>query len=91
MVHYFSQSLAQDWTIVPLADGEIARYIQGHEIPAWSLHRLIEMAVESPHKYFTIFIPAAYDDIISHIEWLIKEGYFNKEYLWNDTNKCGID
>ena len=50
-------------------------------IPAWGLHRLIEMAVESPHKYFTIFIPAAYDDIISHIEWLIKEGYFNKEYL----------
>lgn len=22
-----------------------------------------------------------YDDIIVHIEWLIKEGYFNKEYL----------
>ena len=22
-----------------------------------------------------------YDDIIAHIEWLIKEGYFNKEYL----------
>ena len=22
-----------------------------------------------------------YDDIIAHIEWLIKESYFNKEYL----------
>lgn len=22
-----------------------------------------------------------YDNIIAHIEWLIKEGYFNKEYL----------
>jgi hypothetical protein len=22
-----------------------------------------------------------YDDIIAHIEWLIKEGYFNKKYL----------
>ena len=30
-----------------------------------------------------------YNGIISCIEWLIKEGYFNKEYLWNDTNKCG--
>ena len=51
MVHYFSQSLAQDWTIVPLADGEIARYIQGHEIPAWSLHRLFEMMPNNIHKY----------------------------------------
>lgn len=30
-----------------------------------------------------------FDNIIDCIEWLIKEGYFNKEYLWNDTNKCG--
>jgi hypothetical protein len=27
IVHYFSQSLAQDWTIVPLADGETAKNI----------------------------------------------------------------
>ena len=45
IVHYFSQSLAQDWTIVPLADGESARYIQGLEIPAWSLDRLRELAI----------------------------------------------
>ena len=43
MVHFFSQSLDQDWTIVPLSDGETARYIQGLEIPAWSLGRLLEM------------------------------------------------
>ena len=48
IVHYFSQSLAQDWTIVPLADGETARYIQGLEIPAWSLDRLMELV---PHRY----------------------------------------
>ena len=47
IVYYFSQSLAQDWTIIPLADGETARYIQGLEIPAWSLHRLIEMIPEN--------------------------------------------
>ena len=43
MVHFFSQSLAQDWIIVPLADGETTRYIQGFEIPAWSLNRLWEL------------------------------------------------
>ena len=104
MVHYFSQSLAQDWTIVPLADGESARYIQGLEIPAWSLHRLIEMMpnkIDAPTKghYFRVQYYNSiayefgdysiarfrrenlYDNIIDCIEWLIKEGYFNKEYL----------
>ena len=99
MVHYFSQSLAQDWTIVPLADGEIARYIQGHEIPAWSLDRLMELV---PHRFgeycdyannfmYYYNIPfdvmeqfrgeTRYEYLIDCIEWLIKQGYFNKEYL----------
>ena len=107
IVHYFSQSLAQDWTIVPLADGETARYIQGLEIPAWSLDRLMELV---PHRYgeycdyanyfmYYYNIPldvmeqfrgeTRYEYLIDCIEWLIKQGYFNKEYLWNDTNKCG--
>lgn len=83
-------------------------------IPAWSLHRLIEMmpqdiqdcsyrcfvlAVNSEgvsYEYHDIdeegkgyndsigcndLFDTLYDDIIAHIEWLIKEGYFNKEYL----------
>lgn len=29
----------------------------------------------------TDLFDSLYDDIIAHIEWLIKEGYFNKEYL----------
>ena len=99
MVHYFSQSLAQDWTIVPLADGEIARYIQGHEIPAWSLDRLMELV---PHRFgeycdyannfmYYYNIPfdvmeqfrgeTRYEYLIDCIEWIIKQGYFNKEYL----------
>ena len=105
MVHFFSQSLAQDWTIVPLADGETARYIQGLEIPAWSLHRLIEMMpldVVPEGGFDNIFTltknyPSGYsveydgfsyyhkkniyDTLIEGIEHLIKEGYFNKEYL----------
>ena len=103
IVHYFSQSLAQDWTIVPLADGETARYIQGLAIPAWSLHRLIEMMPENVSddwlgvsfdevsyyhgagegmigwKYYKV--GNLYDCMVKCYEWLIKEGYFNKEYL----------
>ena len=59
-------------------------------IPAWSLHRLIEMINEEiqtdwqsmclQDKGFTKR-DALYDNIIDCIEWLIREGYFNKEYL----------
>ena len=81
-------------------------YTIGHQctgIPAWSLHRLIEMAdttylIENRrdddselwmcldkcycwnnHKSF--YNINLYDSLIDCIEWLIKEGYFNKEYL----------
>ena len=77
-------------------------------IPAWSLHRLIEMMPEYVNKgnanfertlfpnsvvYFRDLYkdcgdvaiwfdsPNLYDRLIHCIEWLIKEGYFNKEYL----------
>ena len=59
-------------------------------IPAWSLHRLIEMlgcVFQTNGKY--ISLPdfgfhegqSLYDNVINCIEWQIKEGYFNKEYL----------
>ena len=60
-------------------------------IPAWSMSRLIDMC------YVTISIfdegvslssgkefnteKTLYGNLINVIEWLIKEGYFNKEYL----------
>ena len=78
-------------------------------IPAWSLHRLIEMMPNNIHKYNDIADLSVsnelvqyrfydvdynhdvclehfndgtlYDNIIDCIEWLIKEGYFNKQYL----------
>lgn len=56
-------------------------------IPAWSLHKLIEMVIESPQEYYMIWVPNAYDDIISHIESLIKKGHFNKKYLENEYTK----
>ena len=81
-------------------------------IPAWSLHRLIEMmpdcitlkdndieedynnaALEIHHKaviYESFMVKIykfkketnnLYDNLIDCIQWLIKEGYFNKDYL----------
>lgn len=72
-------------------------------IPAWSLHRLIELMPEViQDALLTIFKDSIryealvfdrievlndvvsdnmYDNAIATIEWLIKEGYFNKDYL----------
>lgn len=73
-------------------------------IPAWSLHRLIEMlpneipmedyylilgvsfncvcyADDEYGEVFQSFDGNTYSCIIKCVEWLIKEGYFNKEYL----------
>ena len=61
-------------------------------IPAWSLHRLIEMAdtyIEFSPFTGVYFRDGAfstdrvndYDAIIDIIEWLIKEEDFNEEYL----------
>ena len=86
------------------------------DIPAWSLHRLIEMMpisirkdgfhnslVYDFHRDRCVYMLYAngeqmpynkiiegfqncnlYDNLIDCIEWLIKEGYFNKEYLENE-------
>ena len=88
---------------IMLSDDDIKKG-QGHYgmavfIPAWSLHRLLNLL---PHKYgeYCVFANCymwynnhhldiaeqfdgsnQYEYIINCIEWLIKEGYFNKEYL----------
>ena len=70
-------------------------------LPAWSLHRLIEMCplIPSPPRFLavtsfkTVYVrmndemdvcyasKGTYNNLINCIEWLIKEGCFNKEYL----------
>lgn len=74
-------------------------------IPAWSLHRLIEIlpsGIKQIDCYYNLIFEKNviqyeeygidvlksfwggtnfYDNIVDCIEWLIKEGYFNKEYL----------
>ena len=80
-----------------------------NDLPAWSLHRLIEMMPKSIyHKNLICFLfidqsvyvqyridlygasqtrkeqfmkGNRWDNILDCIEWSIKEGYFNKEYL----------
>lgn len=47
-------------------------------IPAWSLHRLIEIS----HYYDLYFcMDSPYDGVIDHIEFLIEKNEFNSEYL----------
>jgi hypothetical protein len=55
-------------------------------IPAWSLHRLLELNLLCCEQHFAFQfhitnIDNAYEYLVNHTEWLIKEGYFNKEYL----------
>ena len=61
---------------------KIETEFEADEIPAWSLHRLIEMVAHTQYPYYVISkeLPI-YDALCERIEWLIKDGYFNKEYL----------
>lgn len=60
----------------------IETYYFDDDIPAWSLHRLIEMVEQTkfPYRVISKELPI-YDALCDRIRWLIKEGYFNKEYL----------
>ena len=49
-------------------------------IPAWSLHRMIEM-MRVKASIQVVPLDNTYDTLIDGIEQRIKEGYFNKEYL----------
>lgn len=63
------------------------------EIPAWSLHRLISLCEHgitiNHHENVVTYnmcrdfygLETIYDNLIDCIEYLINEGWFNKEYL----------
>ena len=60
------------------------------DLPAWSLHRILMMLdydVQTDGRYISLpnygFVKNdnIYDNLCDCIEWLIKEGYFPKEYL----------
>ena len=62
---------------------DVDESIHHMEIPAWSLGRLLKIIQPMMENQNEITIPFdnIFDQIIDCIEWLIKEGYFNKEYL----------
>ena len=49
-------------------------------LPAWSLHRLI-LLLDTIACDWIFRNGDCYTNAINGIEWLIKKGYFNKEYL----------
>ena len=48
------------------------------DIPAWSLHRLIEILDTNPCVFYT---NCGYDNIIDRIEEYIKEGFIDARYM----------
>ena len=60
---------------------EVYAEIMEPHIPAWSLHRLIEMYIARYLACSVNIKDLTYEWIINEIEIHIKEGDFNKEYL----------
>lgn len=50
-------------------------------IPAWSLHRLIELLNPKTVEFAISTVCDAYEDVIYNISISIKNGALNKEYL----------
>ena len=72
---YCKDRIGYTWYLVP----KPATLGDKRSIPAWSLHRLIEMLALCPYEIYPK--DNVFEDIIYDIEEAIKEGYFNKEYL----------
>ena len=69
-------------TIVPTEEVDLYNFY-AEPIPAWSLHRLIELCrIEgSGATLELVSLDQTYDKYIGNIRYLIKKGLFNKEYL----------
>ena len=48
------------------------------QIPAWSLHRLIEILDTNP---FVFYLNCGYDNVIDHVEEYIRSGFIDTRYL----------
>lgn len=56
--------------------------VSWRHIPAWSLHRLIKLAYGNwDEDIVPIYLGNSYDMLIGRIEFRIKQGKFNKDYL----------
>lgn len=74
-------------SIVAKPYSEIEKQLEGlpHDCaiyPAWSLHRLIKLAYGNwDENVVPIYLGNSYDMLIGRIEFQVKQGRFNKEYL----------
>lgn len=99
-IYYFWLGGNDYYLKVDIDDNPLKYNMDKTYIPAWSLHRLIEICgidrmPVSFHKKGKVRIRVNhinpthdgrsgynhYNSLIDCIEWLISEGYFNKEYL----------
>lgn len=65
---------------------EYFQELWGKDIPAWSLHRLIEMSLNLSYGVAYCYTAGSnmnvtYDEVIDMIEWAISKECFNKDYL----------
>ena len=69
----------EDWQARPMGEWD---GWDKNEIPAWSLHRLIELAYGNwKEDIVPVYLGNSYDMLIGRIEFQVKQGKFNKEYL----------
>ena len=63
---------------LPLVD----EVLNSDDLPAWSLHRLIKLAYGNwKEDIAPVYLGNSYDMLIGRIEFQVKQGKFNKEYL----------
>ena len=63
-------------------DGDVYNLSSSKIFPAWSLHRLIELAYGNwKEDIAPVYLGNSYDMLIGRIEFQVKQGKFNKEYL----------
>ena len=80
MVYEYEGTYPYDCNLCILEDGDyISSNIITDDIPAWSLHRLIEI-LDPPLIEFNVLSYNPYEEIIYIISECIKNGYISKEY-----------
>ena len=68
-------------TLVPTEEIDLYNFYV-EPTPAWGLHRLIELAYGNwKEDIAPIYLGNSYDMLIGRIEFQVKQGKFNKEYL----------
>lgn len=77
-IHFHTKE--KGWEILVLEEGDTAKHVEGFEIPAWSLGRLLEVMRMKASSQI-VPLDDTFDRLIEGIETRIKEEYFPKEYL----------